>query len=95
MKKRIIRILVVVMLIVIVILGTKWWKNHEDGNADGNLKLYGTIDIRDANLAFLEQEIIDAIMVEEGDRVEAGQVLARLKTDRIVAANHTKCNQIV
>ena len=85
MKKRIIRILAVIILIVIVIFGTKWWKSHEKGIADENLNLYGTIDIRDANLAFPEQEIIDAIMVEEGDKIEAGQVLAQLKTDRMTA----------
>jgi HlyD family secretion protein len=85
MKKRIIRILVVVIIIVIVISGIRWWKNRENGSTDGNLYLYGTIDIRDSNLAFPEQEIIDAILVEEGDKVEAGQALARLKTDRMMA----------
>ncbi len=85
MKKRIIRILAVVILIAIVIFGVRMWKNHEISDTDGNLKLYGTIDIRDANLAFPEQEIIDSIMVEEGDKVEAGQVLAQLRTNRIMA----------
>ena len=74
MKKRIIRILAVVILIAIVIFGIKWWKTHENGIADGNLKLYGTIDIRNANLAFPEQEIIDAVMVEEGDRVKVPEL---------------------
>jgi len=85
MKKRIIRILAVLILVVIVIFGIKWWKNHENGSTDGNLKLYGTIDIRDANLAFPEQEIIDAVLVEEGDKVEPGQILAQLRTDRMTA----------
>ncbi|MBW2014338.1 MAG: efflux RND transporter periplasmic adaptor subunit, partial [Deltaproteobacteria bacterium] len=49
------------------------------------LKIYGNIDIRDANLAFNEQERIDRIFVEEGDRVTAGQILARLQTHRLEA----------
>jgi HlyD family secretion protein len=85
MKKRIIRILPVIVIIAIVFFGIKLWKNHESENTEGNLKLYGTIDIRDANLAFPEQEIIDAVMVEEGAKVEAGQVLAQLRTDRMTA----------
>jgi len=85
MKKRIIRVIVLVVVITAVIFGVRWKKSHENGGGDGNLKLYGTIDIRDASLAFTEQERIDAVLVEEGDRVEAGQVLAHLKTDRLEA----------
>jgi len=85
MKKRIIKILVAVILIVIVIFGIKWWKNQERESTNGKLRLYGTIDIRDANLAFPEQEIINAVMVEEGDKVETGQILAQLRTERMTA----------
>jgi HlyD family secretion protein len=85
MKKRVIRILVVIILLSAVIFGFRSFKNRESGNPGGDLNLYGSIDIRTSNLAFPEQEIIDAVMVEEGDRVEAGKVLARLKTDRMTA----------
>ena len=49
------------------------------------MKIYGTVDIRDVSLAFSEQERIIEVLVEEGDRVKAGQVLARLKSDRLEA----------
>ena len=85
MKKRIIRIIVLVVVVAAVIIGVRWKKTHEGYDTDGNLKIYGSVDIRDANLAFIEQERIAEVLVEEGDRVEAGQVLARLKTDRLEA----------
>jgi HlyD family secretion protein len=85
MKKRMIRLIVLAVVVVAVVLGIRWQKNRESSSANGTLKLYGTIDIRDAGLAFLEQERIDQVRVEEGDRVEVGQVLARLKTDRLEA----------
>jgi HlyD family secretion protein len=83
MKKSIIRLIVLGVIVAAVVFIIRWQKNWESGNADGNLKLYGTIDIRDASLAFPEQERIDQVMVEEGDRVDVGQVLARLKTERL------------
>jgi HlyD family secretion protein len=85
MKKRIIRLIVLAVVVVAVVFGIRWQKNRESSSANGTLKLYGTIDIRDASLAFPEQERIDQVLVEEGDRVEAGQVLARLKTERLEA----------
>ncbi len=47
--------------------------------------LYGNVDIRDAQLSFFNQEQIAKVLVEEGDAVEAGDLLARLETDRLDA----------
>lgn len=85
MKKRMIRLIVLAVVVVAVVFGIRWQKNRESESTNRTLKLYGTIDIRDANLAFPEQERIDQVLVEEGDRVEVGQVLARLKTERLEA----------
>lgn len=85
MKKRVIKVIVLAVVATAVIFGIRWHKNRQEAGAGSGLKLYGTIDIRDASLAFTEQERIDAVLVEEGDPVEAGQVLARLKTDRLQA----------
>jgi HlyD family secretion protein len=85
MKKRIIRVIVLLAVIAAVVFGIRWQKGREDAGAGGELKLYGTIDIRDASLAFTEQERISEVLVEEGERIDAGQVLARLKTDRLAA----------
>jgi HlyD family secretion protein len=47
--------------------------------------LYGNVDVREVRLAFDGAEHVNSIEVEEGDRVEAGQLLATLHTDRLVA----------
>lgn len=88
MNKKITGILVLVVVAAAVVLGVRWKKSNGGADTDGTLKIYGAVDIRDADLAFTEQERIAQVLVEEGDRVEAGQVLARLKTDRIEAQIH-------
>jgi HlyD family secretion protein len=85
MKKRIFRIIVLVIIASVVIFSVRWYREKENGTENGNLKIYGTIDIRDARLAFKEQERISEVLVEEGDRVRSGQILARLDSERLKA----------
>ena len=85
MKKRFFRIIVLVIIAAGVIFSVRWYREKENAIENGNLKIYGTIDIRDAGLAFIEQERISEVLVEEGDRVQASQVLARLNSDRLEA----------
>lgn len=54
------------------------------GNDDGEIVLHGNVDIRQVELPFAESERIAEVLVREGDRVKAGQVLARLDTARLV-----------
>jgi HlyD family secretion protein len=68
-----------------VILGVRWFLQAEGNLSASELRIYGNIDIRKADLAFSEQERIAQVLVEEGDRVTAGQVLARLKSNRLEA----------
>ncbi|RZB38320.1 MAG: HlyD family secretion protein [Desulfobacteraceae bacterium Eth-SRB2] len=67
------------------VLGGRWFIKMKNNPSTTELKIYGNIDIRDANLAFNEQERIAEIFVEEGDRVKKGQVLAILQTHRLEA----------
>ncbi|MBU1161438.1 MAG: biotin/lipoyl-binding protein, partial [Proteobacteria bacterium] len=83
--KRLIRIIILVVLVSAVILGVRWFLQAEGNPSASELRVYGNIDIRKADLAFSEQERIAQVLVEEGDRVTAGQVLARLKTNRLEA----------
>ena len=83
--KRFIRIFILVVLVSAVILGVRWYLQAEGNQSASELKIYGNIDIRKADLAFNEQERIAQVLVEEGDRVTAGQVLARLQTNRLEA----------
>jgi HlyD family secretion protein len=49
------------------------------GGRDGTLELYGNIDIREVNLAFMVDGRIEKLLVEEGDKVKAGELLASLE----------------
>lgn len=49
------------------------------------IALYGNIDLREVELPFNDSERIEAVLVNEGDRVVTGQVLARLDTGRLNA----------
>lgn len=57
----------------------------ERAAAVGALRLFGNVELRDAQLAFFAQERIERVAVEEGDRVAAGQLLATLHHERLDA----------
>jgi HlyD family secretion protein len=79
----------VLIVLVIVILGTgaiyRWYTSGEGVSDTTALVLYGNVDIREVRLAFNGSEHVNDILVEEGDRVSSGQLLARLHTERLVA----------
>jgi len=49
------------------------------------LALYGNVDLRQVQLAFNNSERIATVLVQEGDKVARGQVLARLDTSRLTS----------
>lgn len=51
-----------------------WWGRHNDGQ----LRLYGNVEIREVQLGFRVGGRIERILVDEGDRVNPGQILAEL-----------------
>jgi HlyD family secretion protein len=83
--KRFIRIIILVVFVFAVIFGIRWFLQAKGNQSASELKIYGNIDIRKADLAFNEQERIAQVLVEEGDRVTEGQVLARQQTNRLEA----------
>ncbi len=84
-KKNIVRPLLV--LLVAVIVGSVWWNSGvPDTGQSRHLILYGNIDIREADLAFNNVEHIDTLLVQEGDHVQKGQLLATLHSTRMEAA---------
>ena len=57
---------------------------------------HGNVDIRQIELPFAESERIAEVLVQEGDVVKAGQVLARLSTERLLAQrNQARAEMLV
>ncbi|MCF8052653.1 MAG: efflux RND transporter periplasmic adaptor subunit [Desulfobacterales bacterium] len=84
--KRIAKAVVIAVVIAAAgVSGIWWFLKVEENRPQNTLTLYGNIDIRNAQLAFIEAERIAKVMVEEGDRVKEGQVLATLDSDRLQA----------
>ncbi|MEO6825356.1 MAG: HlyD family efflux transporter periplasmic adaptor subunit [Nitrosospira sp.] len=77
MNKRLVIVAAGLILAIVVLAG--WYFTRQQGNAD-TLVLFGNVDIRQVSLAFNGSERIADMHVQEGDRVEAGQVLAMLDT---------------
>jgi HlyD family secretion protein len=79
-------------LVVVAVLGlgygaVRFWQHPP---TDPNrLLLYGNVDLRQVELAFNNSERIAEVLVQEGDRVTRGQVLARLDTSRLKAQEAT------
>jgi HlyD family secretion protein len=56
---------------------------RKSGKAADRLSLFGNVDLRQVELAFNNNERIVEVLVQEGDKVARGQVLARLDTSRL------------
>lgn len=80
MKKIIIAGIVVMVVIVVI---TAYWAMNKDEDSVNELTLYGNVDIRQVSLAFEGSGRIKALNVQEGDRVQEGQVLAVLDTQAL------------
>jgi HlyD family secretion protein len=78
------RVVWVGALIVVagLVAGLAWWFNHRD-DASREIALYGNVDLRQVQLSFNNSERIAGVLVQEGERVREGQVLARLDTRRL------------
>jgi len=85
-KKKKILIAGVILLAILAILaigfGLGWhWENSK--KKQNQLVLYGNVDLRQVELAFNDSERIVEVLVQEGDSVTRGQILARLDTSRL------------
>ena len=73
---------ILAVVVALALAAAAWWVTHRPRPAT-ELTLYGNIDLRQVELAFNGSERIAAVLVNEGDRVTQGQVLARLDTARL------------
>jgi len=71
---------VLAALAIGIALGKLWGGSKKDPNL---LVLFGNIDLRQVELAFNNSERIAEVLVEEGDKVARGQVMARLDISRL------------
>jgi HlyD family secretion protein len=74
-RKRRLVALGVLLLIGGAIVFSGWRADRVELPVD-TMALYGAVDIREIQLAFHEIEHVESVLVEEGDRVRAGQLLA-------------------
>lgn len=81
MKRRI-ALIFVTLLIAAAVAAAAYWYTRPPAQAQ-QLVLYGNVDLRQVDLAFNGNERIAAVLVQEGDVVHKGQVLARLDTSRL------------
>jgi HlyD family secretion protein len=78
------RQLLIVALAAVVCagVGAAWWMAHSRKPTDV-LILNGNIDLRQVELAFNDSDRIEAVLVQEGDRLSRGQTVARLDVSRL------------
>lgn len=82
-----VRILIGLVITGLISGAVYWWHlSNKNIGAGTELVFYGNVDIREVHLAFNGSEHVSKILVDEGDRVQAGQLLASLHTERLQAA---------
>src|SRR5689334_12471076 len=90
MKKRIV---IVALVVSVVTAGAAALYLHHRPSL-GELVVQGNVDLRQVELPFKDNERIVEVLAQEGDRVHAGQVLARLDVERLQARIHQARAQV-
>ena len=80
------RLIVVIIVVLVVIGGGAWWWLTQTNSSNGEIVLYGNVEMRDVSAAFVDSGRIAAVNVEEGDQDKQGDVLASLDTSRLMPA---------
>src|SRR6266851_7225461 len=75
-------LIVVLLAVASAAAGVTWWLTQRHTTAK-ELALHGNVDLRQVELPFNNSERIAAVLVQEGDRIKRGQVLARLDASRL------------
>ena len=77
------RLALALVLLAALGFGAWWWWSTAHTQTRGEITLYGNVDLRQVDLPFNDSERIAQVLVQEGDKVTRGQVLARLDTARL------------
>ena len=87
MKKKVVVRVVLLVAVLAAVAGIWAARRIECPNGScGSLKIYGNVDIRQVQAAFFNTGRIEQLLVQEGDAVKVGQLLARLDASRCQAA---------
>ncbi len=78
------KILVPILIAAVATAGWLGWRHYHPEGPATEWMLYGNVDLREVSLAFNNSERIAEVLVQEGDRVKKGQVLARLETAKLL-----------
>ena len=73
MRTRILTVAAVALLVASAFGAMHLFSSHA-----AELRIYGNVDIRDVNLAFRVAGRVQRVLVDEGDKVQPGQLLAQL-----------------
>ena len=76
------RLLLIPFVLAVGGAGAYWWWSRGN-DTPATLVLFGNVDLRQVALPFNNSERIAVVLVEEGDHVQRGQVLARLDVSRL------------
>jgi HlyD family secretion protein len=71
------------LALILIAAGTVWWRAQHNQRLSV-FTLYGNVDLRQVDLPFNGSQRIASVLVQEGDQVHRGQVLARLDTSRLI-----------
>jgi HlyD family secretion protein len=95
MSKTRLRVTLLLLLVVGGLGAGAWfWRSRSGGAAPDVLVIYGNVDIRQVQLAFNGAERIARMLVQEGDPVRAGQLVAELDTRRLELAAANTASQV-
>ena len=82
-KKGLFAGVLILMVLAALVIGFglgRWWGISKRNRSSGPVR---NVDLRQVELAFNDSERIAEVLVQEGDRVTRGQILARLDTGRL------------
>lgn len=76
----------IILIVIIAFAGIAYhhWQGQQSG--EQQLVLSGNVDIREVNLSFRVAGRVGEVAVDEGERVEAGELIARIDPEPLEAA---------
>ena len=80
------KFLPVIIILALLGAGAFYWFYYKPKHDHAPVKLFGNVEIREAEASFRQAGRIKDILVDEGDKVQEGQVLAELETDTFMDA---------